>query len=1424
MRHTSLLALLASVAAPALAAPPLLYAPLDGDMRAQWALGDPITPMTSMSGPFIEGVRGQARRLGGRNTTSYFVDSGFLPPRGTCSLWVKPMDWTPGASQHFVFFTAFNYTAADDGYVRTILYKIYNETDLTLIFQNTIGQERASLLRTPIEFWQKRQWHHVAFTWDPDHYRLYVDGRPCGEVQTVPLPETGRWEIMLGTPYEGWAYVGTETSAFDEFTIWAEVLPAEEIKRMYDEIAPSLPPPPAAVSGTIGSARENLALARNGGFALASSFRDYEASYPDNLLDDDLESVWRPDEPELPQWLEVRWPVPVRVDEVLLLAEGPGQIRRVSAHAWDPGTQTWLQVGTGEAGARFAETLTGRLRVVIEDSDVAQLAVSEFQVFGSPQPLLARLKPYWRAAYIWYPEADRLYRPNEPRYFRHTFAVADPAQVHTATLQLRSNDHYRAWLNGVQVATGSSVITPVEVAPHLVAGPNVLAVEAELHSNPGQWGWGELLYELALNYQTHSEYVSSGDGTLCAATAPDGWLGPDFAAANWVPAERFVSPPQGVWGEIPYYAQPVGEQVAYGGLRVTPERPRPGDEVTVTVRVTAAQPLHDDYFCVLEVGQGAVMPDWDNFDVCSVPLLPDPPTSQWPAGQPQELTFRFVLPAFAPDGTVPVRFRAYGTGHGAPLELVGADGQSVAQVGALTVARPVMDVATPALPRLDLSTGAPALARDGALSPPVAWALRANSWDRYHLYGDTGVHLYHIQTHPLKIDDDPETLALAQRFADERIATVLRVDPLAQFIVMIELRPSNSWLEANPGERLVTAMGTPGPVSYWSATHFRTVDRFLEGLIGHLRQQPYWPRIVGYLPMSCGAPDSTIGGFEANLFQKDRSKITVGDFNPQAVAAFREWLRGKYETVEGLRQAWRDPEVTFDSFELNISELVREGADGGVFRDPADSGLTLDYFDFLSTGMGQYYSHVMAKVKQLAGPQALVGTYYGYTVGHMRGYNNPGSIFNGNNFDLHQRLQDPNWDFFAGPLPYESRAAGLAFKSYHATASVLLHGKLIINEIDHRTFVASPTTYGRLHSRRETEAVLKRDLGGSVVDGSGYWFADWSGPRGRDSVGFFSDPSILQTVRETTAAYAETLRQPKSGGAEVALLVHGGTMACMDVYRSAPLYRNLVARTAWDEMAKMGAPYDTYLLEDLTDPRVQAGYKLYVLLNPFLLSDRERQAIEALKRDGKTLLFLYAPGYADRQSGLSDANVTALTGFRVSHGPADEIMRYRITHTGHPVTEGLSEGQEYAVEAFDYELSRELHPPAFGPVFRIEDAGEAALGVFPDGGTALAARDMGDWQSVYCTVPYVSSGLLRGVCRYAGVHLYCDEDVLLKADNRCLMVHNGYGQARALTLALPGERRVTDLCTGQELAGGARSLRLELAEAETRILGLSPPR
>jgi len=1256
---------------------PLLYVPFDGSDQGILTTNRTakVTPFTSMKGPFVQGVKGQARVLGGKNKCSFFLNNGFHPPRGTLMLWVRPEDWAPASSRHFVFFTRIRFTEIKRDYVRLILYKYWNANDLVLLVQNTVKGKQNSMIRVPIESWQKGEWHHLAVTWNAENYRLFVDGKPGGKAPAITLPSQGRWEIAVGTPAPGWLYLGKERNAIDEVAIWPRAMSGDEVKEAYEAGAKSIStqePDKRAQSAFPKPIEGNIALDSNGAFALASSFKNFESLYSDNLVDGTDASAWQPFDDSLPQWVEVRWEVPLRINEVVLRQQKAGSVSAYSVFGWADDKWKLLQAVDEAPDQRdltssFEETSTGRVRVVIREADPAELALTSLAVRGPNQPILEQLRNRQRSKEI--------------------------------------------------------------------------------------------------------------------------------------------------------------EEASLTRVTIHPSKPRPGQTVTVEVGMQAPRKLKDDYAFLLETGDKSEFPMWENFSIAKVLMEPQTPTTQWTPGQEGLLKFNFRLPEHSPDGMTFVRLHAFGRKQGSTLEILNAEGEKTDEVAKIHIRR-FDPEAAPALHSATarFEQGSAALDMGGQKTPPAAWSFTDPSFDRFHYYSQTGIHLYHVKAHPLTYDETPEMLERTCGHLDKRIRAVLRTDPGAVLLVDFDLRPGGDWLKRNPKERLVTAFGKLGPVCFSSAKYNDEIHQFVRQVIAHLHKQPYYDRIAGYLPMACGAPDSSMGGVEDNLFQKDRAKMTFGDYNPQAIAEFRVWLKTKYKgSAAALRDAWQDEDLTFDTARPKIAELVAEGADGGVFRDPLGSAMTFDYAEWLSGVMGRFYSRLMKTIRSEAGRPIVVGTYYGYNVAALRGYNNPGGWFQNNNFDLHERLQNPDWDFFAAPTPYSNRRAGTSYYTSFTHDSVRLHGKLLMGEHDHRTFVAGPTTYGRLRSDTETEAVLKRDVAGTIIDGAGYWFADWSRHSGRDAVGFFMDPGILDTIGKTMRIHQDALKRPRSSVSEIAVITSGKTARYHDLYRAAPIYHNLIPHTLWDAMGKMGAPYDIYTLEDISHQAVRENYKLYIFLNTFYLTPFDRQAIEGLKRDGKTLLFFYAPGYVSRQTGLKVSNIERVTGIRVTKKSERELMEYKVTDTKHPVTDRLADGAGCRIQPFSYALSRELHPPAFGPVFHVEDPEAVVLGKYPDGKAALAVRDMGDWKTVYCAVPRMNSDLLRGVARYAGVHLYSNRDVVMKVDNRLLMLHNGYEGDVQLDIALPGAGRVVDAYSGEVMTQNGQSFVAKLPKVATRLYWLNPP-
>ena len=201
---------------------------------------------------------------------------------------------------------------------------------------------------------------------------------------------------------------------------------------------------------------------------------------------------------------------------------------------------------------------------------------------------------------------------------------------------------------------------------------------------------------------------------------------------------------------------------------------------------------------------------------------------------------------------------------------------------------------------------------------------------------------------------------------------------------------------------------------------------------------------------------------------------------------------------------------------------------------------------------------------------------------------------------------------------------------------------------------------------------------------------------------------------------------------------------------------------------RFGAPHDIYLLNDLLEDRLPE-YKLYVFLNPFHLGARRREKLKnMLRRNGKTAVWLYAPGYLDDE-GADIENMTDLTGFHFGRGDNYWGPFMHITDFTHPITRELSQ-----------ELFWGTTQP-LGPLFHLEDPQAVNLGqvVYSLGRckpglgvkTFNAETPQSAWNSVYVATPNIPSPVLRGIARFAGVHLYSEAGDVLYATPNLLGVH-----------------------------------------------------
>ncbi|MBN2308364.1 MAG: hypothetical protein JXR94_05300, partial [Candidatus Hydrogenedentes bacterium] len=308
------------------------------------------------------------------------------------------------------------------------------------------------------------------------------------------------------------------------------------------------------------------------------------------------------------------------------------------------------------------------------------------------------------------------------------------------------------------------------------------------------------------------------------------------------------------------------------------------------------------------------------------------------------------------------------------------------------------------------------------------------------------------------------------------------------------------------------------------------------------------------------------------------------------------------------------------------------------------------------------------------------------------------------------------------------------------------------------------------------------------------WYMDQQGD-------WFHDAALMGELARLKGWGDASMALPRESVAEVAVIssLESEFYLCgRDSGRNrvtGPLY---VAQIG--ELCRTGAPFDWFLIEDLAEGLVPP-HKAYVFLDCFYLTPGQRAAIEALKTDGRALIWFYAPGYIGHDA-LSLDGMEGLTGMTFSQ---------------------REQGTLAARLGADKTESAPIFGPnaAQSPVFVPTGDGLDIRARYTDTGQpAVVCRDMGAWRSVYSGVPGVPAAELRGIFAQAGVHIYCDSGDNLSANASWLALHTV--EAGRKSIRLPQACSVYDIVNDREIGRGVAAFSVELPADATAIYKLEP--
>jgi hypothetical protein len=587
------------------------------------------------------------------------------------------------------------------------------------------------------------------------------------------------------------------------------------------------------------------------------------------------------------------------------------------------------------------------------------------------------------------------------------------------------------------------------------------------------------------------------------------------------------------------------------------------------------------------------------------------------------------------------------------------------------------------------------------------------------------------------------------------------------------LRLSNG--ETTFGDKLF-ALPRPGELPSIASEVWRAdMKRVIGALIDHVAQSDYGARVIGY---------QVTGQKTQEWYHWSMNTPELGDYSAPMVKAWRAWLQARYGTDMALRAAWQRPDATLDSAAIPTKE-ERYGAADASFRDPVKEAHVIDFHRFWSDIMADTIAYFAGVVKEKTGRTKIVGGFYAYSFEFAELAEDAGHLA------LGRLMECPDLDFIMAPASYHRRNLKGGQSCFRAPLlSLRQHGKLFWNDFDPASFKIHDKDKAALapwidvlavtDTAEEFTWMMGRELGNALANGVNMAWFDLHG-------GYYDDPAILAHVGTQRSIRQKALGRDRRSNAQILVVFDEDSMHYLK-FRD-PLVRKVLI----EQLAELPfvAPYDSVLLSDLgrVDP---SQYKLVIMANTFKLDSAQRDTLsQTVLRGGRTVLWLYAPGYfAGAGVPGSTEAMQALTGIPIATVSAEQAVTVPALANGASVEIPPMQGQQFAVQA--------------------------AAGTL----TVTASAEREGWRSVYSSRAPLPARYLREVASAAGVHLYSDnpKDQVYASGAWLTLAASGDAGPRTIRLRTPAT--VRDAYSGAEIAKNASEFTADFKPWEVRMFSL----
>lgn len=652
--------------------------------------------------------------------------------------------------------------------------------------------------------------------------------------------------------------------------------------------------------------------------------------------------------------------------------------------------------------------------------------------------------------------------------------------------------------------------------------------------------------------------------------------------------------------------------------------------------------------------------------------------------------------------------------------------------------------------------------------PSGRWSWEELPQHNIRNFCNQGVRLFQLDVFLEHVFPSEETIDLT--IPRKQIAGVLEVCPEASVIFRFHLRAPSWWMRAHPQEWVVYA-----DTDYMEEQEYGLL-RVIEHDNNPVRRVSMASRLwrdhvselfIQFLNAFAETPESNalVGLQVANGVYGEWHNWGFFDNEPDISEpmqkAFVEWTRSKYKDTTTLQKAWNDPNATFESISCPDMEAR---ATEGTFRDPKTQQRVIDYYKCMHEVVTGNIVHFSRLLKSHWPRPIVAGTFYGYY------FSTFARQAAGGHLDLHTILEESSIDYLSGPQAYGPEAVELGnpYRSRSLTASLLLHKKLWLDEMDVEPTIPLLKYDSYAERLRDSVADVRRNTAFSYTKGAGLWYYDFN-ISGVDldgyqhnmsgSQGNWDHPIIMDQIRQMRELFQRlATSRPYSSEADTLFVYDTESFYYTgSLKNSDPISNTLVD---YNSLAayRAGIVFDSIHVRDL--PKVDwENYKVVVFNNTFVLSQEQRNFISnTVARDGRHLIWNYAPGWFGSPQTNGIEGVCSLTGFEL------ELLEERFPD-GVEFKDSNEEPQTYA-------LSQEV----VYPVLAINDPSAELFGTFAGSSIgAIGKKSFSDHTSWFLSLPNQSAEPIKSLLLLAGAHQYSAQDAIFYGGGGILVLHSGSG-------------------------------------------------